>query len=293
MRSSILFISIFGWIHAACDIINIKTQEEEETRERIAVARVYDQFLYPEDLEGVVPEGLSVEDSTKRADNHVKNWIKKQLLIAEAASVINFDEAEIERKILDYRYALMVYEFQKYYVNENLVDDISMDEIERYYEENMDNFELKQNIIKGIFVKVPNDAPRLNRLRRWVKNPTQKSKEDLRSYCYGFAISYQLEDSVWVNFDDLVKTSPIAGIPDKINFLRRTKYYETADSTFQYFLFIRDYKISNELSPIEFEKDNIANILLNKRKIDLARNLEDSIYRLALNKNVFEIYSDQ
>ena len=277
----------------SCEIFQVKKEETIEGAKKQPIAQVYDKLLFTEDLEGLISDKLTREDSTNRVENYVKNWVRKQLMISEAASLIDFDEAELERKILDYRYALMIYEFQKYYVNENLVNDITDEQIVEYYEENKDNFELKQNIIKGIYIKLPNDAPRINRLRRWIRSSDEASKEEMRSYCYGFATTYQLEDTVWVNFDDLVKTSPIAEIPDKINFLRRNRYYETSDSTFQYFLAIKDYKISDELSPLEFEKENIANILLNKRKIELARKLEDSIYNKAKRNNEFEIFSEE
>jgi hypothetical protein len=211
-------------------------------------------------------------------------------MIAEAASKIDFDQAELERKILDYRYALMIYEYEKHYVNENLNKEIEEEAIREYYETNKDKFELKQNIIKGLFVKVPLDAPRKDRLKRWIRSNRENDKEDLRTYCYSFATSYFLEDTTWVNFGDLVKTSPIASIPDKISFLKNNRYYETSDSLYQYYLRINDYKISDEISPLQFERDNIENILINKRKIDLAKGLEREIYLRAEKNEDFEIY---
>ncbi|MEM7550623.1 MAG: peptidyl-prolyl cis-trans isomerase [Bacteroidota bacterium] len=290
--SHYLLLYLFLIFFASCDAIDAirVKQETEEQKDKVPVARVFDTYLYEEDLSGLIPEKISGEDSTDRIQIYVKNWIRKQLMITEAAEKVNFDEAEIERKVLDYRYALMIYEYEKYFVNQNLNDSISYASIEKYYNENIENFELKQNIIKGLFVKVPNDAPRIKRLRRWMKSGTSGDNEDLRAYCYSFANNYSLEDTVWVNFDDLVKTSPIAGIPDRINFLKRTKYYETTDSTHLYFLRVEDYKISDDISPLEFERDNVANILINKRKIELAKRLEEEVYDKAKKNNEFEIF---
>ena len=53
------------------------------------------------------------------------------------------------------------------------------------------------------------------------------------------------------------------------NFLRRTKYTETSDDDFVYLLRINDYKTKDSIPPLDFEKDNIRNIIINSRKLDL------------------------
>ena len=67
-------------------------------------------------------------------------------------------------------------------------------------------------------------------------------------------------------------------------------YVEESDSSYLYLFKIDKYKISDETSPLEFVKDDIKNIILNKRRVDLAKNLENGIYERAKENEDFEIF---
>ncbi len=277
---------------SGCEFLKMKeeTPENKETQS-LPVARAHETYLYPEDLEGIQP-GLSVEDSINLVERYINSWVKKQLLIKEASSKIEFNEAELQRKILNYRYALMVYEYKKHYINNTLNKEVSEEEIVKYYEGNIENFELKQNIIRGIYIKIPNEAPQLEKLTLLINSSQYKEQEELKSYCLRFATAYSLEDSTWINFDEVVEDSPMNAILNKVQFLKENRYIETSDDRFSYFLRIDEYKISDQISPLEFVKDQIRNIIINKRKVELANNLEDEVFDRAVNNNDFEIYNN-
>jgi hypothetical protein len=274
----------------ACDLFKIKEGDPETILEIPPVARAYDKYLYTEDLEGLTSEAINSSDSTDIAERYIRSWIKKQLLIDEAADRIDFDEAELNRKILDYRYALMVHEFKQYYINQQLQTDVSENEIQSYYNSNQDNFELKQNIIRGIFIKLPKEAPKIKKVGKLIRSKKPKDREELASYCFQFATYYTLEDTVWFNFDELIQSTPLASIPNREQYLKSNKYVETNDQNFEYFLYINEYKIADQISPLEFVRDDIEEIIVNKRKIALANQLEADIYSKAQTNNDFEIY---
>lgn len=274
----------------SCDLIRMK-KEEQQGEERKAVARVNNVFLYQDELKGIVQPNTSKEDSAVRINTYVQSWIKKQLLISEAMNTININEAELERKVLDYRYSLIGYEYQNFYIQQNLNDSVSNQEIEEYYKTHLDNFILKQNIIQGAYIKVPKQAPRTKRIKDLLFSKKQKDQDELKSYCISFSDAFHLPDSSWMEFDKLVVNSPLAEIPNKIQFLRSYPYYETTDADFQYFLKIDSYKITDNVSPLEFVKEDIKNIILNKRKVELARKLEEEVYDQAAQNKDFEIFN--
>lgn len=297
MKTSRAFLSstFIGFVFlfcGGCGYLNMKEDDKIVLEGQVKVARVNDKFLFKADLSDIVPGGSSSEDSARMVKRYINSWVRKQLLIDEAASKIEFDQQELERKILDYRYALMVYEYEKHYVNATLQKEVSEEEVKAYYEANKDNFELKQNIIKGQYVKVPKEAPRLNKLREFIEKEDPAEKEKLKSYCYRFASDFMLDDAAWINFEELMVNTPLVSIPNKVEWLKANKYVETSDDRYLYFLKITDYKISNELSPLEFVRDQIETIIINKRKAELATRLENEIYEKARKSNAFDVYAE-
>jgi hypothetical protein len=286
-RNSLLFF-LLG-ILGSCDLIRMKEDQSEVSDDRQPVARVGNSYLYRDELVGIVPAGVS-KDSAARVEFYVNSWIRKQLLIQEAARKIDINEAAVERKILDYRYSIIAYEYQAYYVKHHLDTAVSDREIEKYHQEHIDNFILKQNIVRATFIKLPKNAPHTQKIKDLIYSDREKDQRELKSYCLSFAVAYHIADSTWMAFDELVKSSPLVELPNKIQFLRSNPYYETSDDNYLYFLKVEEYRISDNVSPFEFVKDEIRNIILNKRKVQLAKQLEDKVYKEAEEDKEFEIF---
>ncbi|WP_375579229.1 peptidyl-prolyl cis-trans isomerase [Marivirga tractuosa] len=287
----LFLISINFW---GCDYINLKKLgSEEQTVEevKIPVAKVGNSMLYQKDLTGIVAKDINPKDSANLVNRYVNSWIKKQLLISEASEKINFDQASIERKVLDYRYALMVHEYKKYHVDNNLDTMVTNQEIMDYYQNNKDNFELKQNIIRGYFITVTKDAPKIDQLKKLINSDKPDDFKELKSYCFRFAETYFLEDSVWINFDEAIRNTPFVGVTNKVDFLRSNKFVEDSNEENLYFLRIKEYKISDQISPLEFVKNDIKQIILNKRKVAIANRLEEEVFENAKSSNKYEIYN--
>ncbi|MCD9015961.1 peptidyl-prolyl cis-trans isomerase [Parachryseolinea silvisoli] len=283
------------WLLAAflvtgCDLIKMKNDSGRATEDRQAVSRVGNTYLYRDELAGFIAPGTSPQDSATHIEAYINSWVRKQLLIQEASRKIDIDEAEVERKILDYRYSIIAYEYQTYYIKEHLDTVIANSEIEKYYKDNIDNFILKQNIVQATFIKVPKNAPRTGKIKELIYSSRDKDEKELKSYCLSFSAAYHISDSSWMVFDELVRNSPLAEIPNKIQFLKTTPYYETSDDSYLYFLMVDQYRMSDNISPLEFVKDDIRNIILNKRKVELAKRLEDETYTKALDQKEFEIF---
>lgn len=274
---------------AGCEFIQMKKDDARNDEGRKPVARVNNVYLYQDELSGIIKPGITGEDSSAWAEAYINSWIRKQLLIKEASKKININEAELERKILDYRYSLIAYEFQSQYIRQHLDTVVGPQEIEEYYKRNIDNFILKQNIVRATYIKIPKNAPQPRKIKDLIFSTDPKDVEELKSYCLSFSVAYHLADSSWMIFDELVRNSPMEEIPNKVQFLKANPYYEDVDNNFLYFLKVIEYRISDNVSPLEFVRDEITSIILNKRKVELAKKLEDNVYNDALENEEFEI----
>ncbi|MEO1255117.1 MAG: peptidyl-prolyl cis-trans isomerase [Bacteroidota bacterium] len=255
------------------------------------VARVGDEELFDSSIQELLPANLSISDSAVFVEKFILDWVKKQLMIAKAEQTIDFNEARIQKRVLDYQYALMVHELEQRYIDANLNEEVADDEISSYYAEKAENFLLRENLAKCIYFKIPSKAPNVWRFRRSLKNyPTDSVK--LWEYADEQAVKSFVEDTVWVKFDEVLSETPLRNVNDKISFLKSNKSVEVSDEEYIYFLKIFDYKLVGEIAPLEFIKESVIDVIINKRKIALKNGLERKIYEEAEETNAFEIYSN-
>ena len=277
----LLFLAFF----LSCDYLNKKQELTSGP-----IARVGDNYLYGENIAQDMPLGLSFSDSSRLVDKYVDDWVKKQLLIIKANEELSINAINIDRKVEDYRYTLIMHEFEKIYIGSHLNTQVTQEEIESYYHERSENFLLKQNIVQCIFAKIPSSAPDISQIRRNIRNFPNTEIEDIKNYCYQFADLSFLDDSVWIGLDELVINTPLASLQNKTQFLEKTVYSETRDESYIYLFRIVEYKISDQVAPLEYVKEDIENIIINKRKLALKKELYETIYEEALKTKKFEIY---
>ena len=275
-------------ITTSCDLFKFKTENDQE--EDPVIASIDQQYLRKSDLELVKTSGLSQVDSANIINRYIQSWVKKQLMIKEAAKTMAFDEAEINRKLLDYKYALMVYEFEKAYLEENLDKEVSNSDIEAYYEENSKNFSLKEIIVRINFLKMERNNNQNRNLERLLRLPEGQQKDAVSNIALQQAINYFLEDSTWVRIDDIVINTPLASNPNLVGLLRNEKLIMVEDERYKYYFRILDYKLQDQIPPLDFVKDEIIKILLNKKRVQLVEELQREIYNRALENNEFKIY---
>ena len=62
------------------------------------------------------------------------------------------------------------------------------------------------------------------------------------------------------------------------------------DNPVQYYVKFLDFSIKDEFSPLDFEKENIKRLILNRRKGELINKMHNDIFEQALNNNAIEIF---
>lgn len=262
-----------------------KSQDHSNTEK--VIARVYDRYLYKDDLLNIVPPGTNRNDSLTIIRSYVQNWIRQQTILKRAEDNLDEERKNVERELEEYRNSLITYIYESELVSQKLDTTITDEEIEKYYNDNQKNFQLKNNILKVRYLKVPATAPKLEKVKSWYKSESAKDIKLLEDYCYQFATDYFFNDEEWLLFDELLKKIPIRTY-DQEQFLRNNRFIEIPDSTSIFFVNIKGFKIKESLSPLSFERENIRNLILNKRKLELISEMEKDAYQDALQKEEIE-----
>lgn len=256
------------------------------------VARVYDRFLFENELKAILPEEeLSSNDSIVLIQNYINVWAKNQLMLYKAEYNLNEEQKNFEEQIEDYRNDLLKFAYETEYLKQNLDTSISKAEIQEYYRLSSANFLLKENILIADYIIINPNAPNLKDAKKWFKSNKAEERSELKNYALKYAREFYLEDSTWVSFDRIVSKIPLMDSDlNQQRFLSQNNFVEFSDSNRIYLLQIRDYKIRNQQAPLSYLEDLIRNILINKKKLELLANLEKNLLEDALNKKEFETY---
>lgn len=280
-----LFIHIlilFVFLLIACSPQLPRNEDEE------ILARTYRTYLYKSELIDVVPEGTSVKDSILLVKNYINKWIQQQLILRKAESNLSDEQKDFRIQLKNYRNSLITYQYETQLIQQNLDKTVTDDEIEEYYELNKQNFELKENIVKVYLIVLSIDSLLNNPVKSLLLSDDQDDHNELEEYCKHSAKEYFMEDQ-WLLFNKLLTYIPIE-LYNQQAFLEETPYFETQDSLYKYFVKINDYKIKESVSPLSFEKEIINNIIINKRKLELIKNMQQEVFENALKNNDFEIF---
>ncbi|MDE5417822.1 hypothetical protein L3049_07355 [Labilibaculum sp. DW002] len=263
--------------------------ETNKTKNDKPVAKVKDKILYLSSIQEAIPNETNKEDSTLIAENYIHQWIKKQLIISRAELNLTESDKDVSKMVEDYRSSLIIHKYQQQLIEQKIDTLVSQFDIDNYYKDYAANFTLNRNIIKALYIKVPIPVPNLKDIQKLYKSEKDEDWDKLEDYCFQNATKFDNFSEQWIYAQELLNM-----LPSKINneerFLKTRKHYEISDSTHHYFVKIQKYELKNNLAPLPFVKEDIKKILINKRKIQFIKNMEESIFRDAESKNKFKIY---
>ncbi len=263
--------------------------QKESQQDDPVLVKAYNQMFTLAQLRDMIPAGTPPRDSIQMAKNFIDTWIREQVILHLAEKNLPDHMKQVQQQLEEYRKSLIMYIYESELIRQHLDTAVSEEEIVAYYNNHPQNFELKDNIVKATYVVVKHNAPKLNKLRTWFRSESAKDKKLLHDYCYQFATTFRLDDENWILFDELVKAIPIKTY-DQEHFLRNNRLIEIADSAYHYWIRIHDFKIKESLSPLEFERENIRALILNKRKLQLIKHLEKQAIQYALDRREVEFF---
>jgi hypothetical protein len=275
MKGHFLILTAFVFILCSC--------EGTQSLGTDIVAKVKDRTLSREAVLHVIPKGASSADSLLIAENFIKKWVKDALVYEVALNNLVDEKTEIDQLVEEYRNSLFRYRYQERLIKEKLSADIRVTDRINYYEENQKKFTLDKGLIKGLFLKIPINAPGLSDVKTWYKSSSVESLEKIEKYSLQNAIFYDYFYDRWVDFDDVISNIPIH-ISNANNFLKNNKTLELSDSSYCYLLNIKEYLLIGSIAPYEYAEPLVIEMLINQRKMEFLRTFEEELYQDAIKK---------
>ena len=275
----ILSISIF----ISCEYLGL---EKKDTTQSVPIATVYDQKLYKEDIEDLLPKNINKKDSVVLVRSIINSWATKELLLRKAVeNNSQNDNTEINKLVTDYRQALLINGYKERLIKQQLDTIISEQEISDYYNENGKNFRLNEELIKTRLLHFSSDLIDKKEVIQLFKKGSIQDLEALEMRQLSFKY-IMLNDSVWTPLEHVMLKIPFS----RDNLLKKTKFLQKEDSLGVYLIAVKDVLKRNDLAPKSHIKSTIQQMILHQRKLQLIRDIEKIIVKDAIQNKSFQMY---
>ena len=283
-KSPFILVLVTVLLFTSCDMFREKS-------EGTPIARVNDSFLYLEDLEDILAEGVSESDSIILINNYINRWAAQELLIDGAS--INLSEEkqkDFDKLVNQYRKDLISKAYMEALVKKNIDTVVSLKESQDFYDKNRENFKLNEELIQFRYINVDENISDLKEITKRFRNFDEEDKIVLDSISIQFK-NYSLNDSIWVKVNQVINKIPAITIQNKDQLLKKSNFIQLKDSLGLYLMQINDVLLRNEIAPLQYIKPTIDQIVVNRRKLELVKQLEKDITRDAIENKKFEIYN--
>ncbi len=249
------------------------------------LARVGNEKLLRAEVEKLLPAG---EDSAAFFDEYARQWVLDRLVLRKAEENVG-DKEKIAALVEDYRQMLTVYTYKDELLAENVSSKFSDEELREYYEQNKSKLKLNQNLVKGIFLKIPADAPQKDVLLKNYRSTSVEALELIEKYSLRNALVYKYFYDKWVAFGEIASLMP--NVADTPHFLRTHKYYEARDGEYIYMLAIKEYCLQGTVPPFDYAKPQMKELMMNEQKEAFLKKFETDLLQAAVKDSYAEVYT--
>ena len=279
----ILWISlIFALFFSSCQ--EKKTEDKGEV-----IVSVYGKKLYKTDLENIVYEGISYNDSVVRAKFYIDKWVRNQLLIRQAENNLTPEQLDFTKRLEEYRNSLVINKYETELINQNLDTEVTEDQIYDYYNNNSAEFRLNRDIVQLASVSLPNDSKKKWVFTKLFRDYDSLMVDSLTSLANQYALGYDFNIKEWYDFEEVIDTYDLK-IKDNKSFLNDKKFFIVNNEDIYTLVKICSYRLIGDVSPCEMETDRIKYIILSNRKKELLEKLYDDLQTKAIQDNAFDVF---
>ena len=268
---------------SSCDLL-------KKSDEREPIARVNENYLYQDDIDGLVSEEASKEDSTLLIQNFIKRWATQQLFVDGSKLNLSEEKQQTFNRLVDqYKNDLYSKAYIEALVKRSIDTLVPVEEAQVYYGNNKEVFKLNEELVKFRYVHVNENIIDFDNIKKRFKRYNTEDKKALDSISIQFK-SYSLNDSIWIKLSQVIKKIPAVNSENRNQLLKKSNFVQLKDSLGVYLMQINDVLVRNDTAPLEYVKPTIDQIVINRRKLEFIRELEKDITKDAIKNKQFEIY---
>lgn len=252
-----------------------------------ALARVGLATLSRAEVAAALPAGLSADDSVRLARAYVRNWIDTRLVEDVAAEHV--DMATIERMTAAYRRDLIMREYRERMFAAEAVE-FADSVVDDYYSRHSADFVLQRPLIRGVYIKLPDDSKALKAIRRLYRSTRPDDMDRLEKEALGEAIHYDYFRDRWIDWEQVEARIPYDFGNSPAEFLRTHRNLDVSLGGFTYLLDVSDVLPAGSAMPPEAARPLIEERLLAERRRAYDAALRQRLYDSAIEAGRAQVY---
>lgn len=232
-------------------------------------------------------QGMSPEDSARIAEQYIYQW---------AIHLLEYDVAKdkpnqsIEKLVEEYRRALYIHEYEQQLIAQRMPRAIEDTVIQSFYLLNEQYYILRETIVKGLLLIIPNGAPNMDELRKRIQAPHEEENiEWIEKFAYQYATGYELFLDEWKQISQMLLYMPF----EQNNLqkqLKRSHQVELQDSTATYLLQVTELYEEGQSMPLDYARPAIEEVILSQRQVSFLQEERKKLFEKAIKDGQIKRY---
>ena len=252
------------------------------------VARVGTHILYKEDIEKLKITGFSPEDSVRIVTQYIHSWAKDNLLLDMAQTQLPKADKDVEKQLEEFRQQLLVFRYEKQYVEQRLDTTVSEQQYQEFYESNEKSFIVTTPLVKATVIKIADNSPYLSQIKSLYRSSKEDDMAKLEQLCYSSA-DYFHSYSEWIEMG-VIAQKISTDLQTCEALLGNKSFIDRSEDGYTYLVSIADMIPEGEIAPFEYSQEKIKDIIINRRKQELILSLERNLLNDAISSDKLIIY---
>ena len=215
--------------------------------------------------------------------------MQRKILLSKAS--LNLDQKKLDSlsQLADeFKNTLYVDYYVEALLNVKTNLEIDSLEIDSIYNLRKNQMQLNASIYKYLIIEISKDFSDLNKVKQSVFRFSAEDQKYIDSISYRFK-TYKIKNKNWSNDRQLIKDLNFIS-RNRLNDLKKSKFYQFEDSLSLYLIKIIDSKSQGDISPKSYVVSTLKQMILNERKSVIMSQLKNGILNDAIMNNKFEIY---
>ncbi len=234
------------------------------------IAKYGDKYLTIDDINTEQFKGLDSKDSIAKLKEIKRQWVYNQVIINKSEKKLPAANKNIKLDLLQYKTDLLKYKYEQYYLSKKINTHVTNSEVKDFYSKNKKTLIASEAIVKAVYIEFPNTIKDSYKIKQWLVSTKEKDQEKLKNYCYQNAKVFDDFDENWIKLNSLKLLTKDKALNESRIILNKVIEYKNDSSI--YYILINKLVKKEQTMPLEYAKDEVVRIIINKRKNQL---LED------------------